>query len=174
MVDYLKQKKKEVLISGIAILGIALIAISFSVFGNHNGSPVIQNGTDSSATSTTVSVPSIDTNDNAGTNESDPALNVESKEDVNVDLSEFTKNTQTPSAPTVSNESALTNPSQTPTYNESQTKVDETDGQPKNGDKKDGYIYVEGFGWIKDEGGSAVGEEFGSDGDINKQVGQMN
>lgn len=46
------------------------------------------------------------------------------------------------------------------------------DNQPQGGDKKDGQIYVPGFGWIDDigEGQGTVGE---SDGDINKQVGIM-
>ena len=34
-------------------------------------------------------------------------------------------------------------------------------------------IYLEGFGWITDEGGGTVQENVHSDGDINKQVGNM-
>lgn len=54
-----------------------------------------------------------------------------------------------------------------------QTTVNPGSDTPKNGDKKPGYIYVEGFGWIADEGGQAQGESIDSDGDINKQVGNM-
>lgn len=45
--------------------------------------------------------------------------------------------------------------------------------EPKGGEKKDGKIYVPGFGWVKDNGGGSQGEVVGSDGDINKQVGTM-
>jgi hypothetical protein len=44
---------------------------------------------------------------------------------------------------------------------------------PKSGDKKDGKIYVPGFGWIDDSGGGVQQNDVGSDGDINKQVGNM-
>lgn len=46
-------------------------------------------------------------------------------------------------------------------------------GEPQGGDKKDGKIFVPGFGWIQDNGGGGIGEVVGSDGDINKQVGEM-
>ncbi|MGF7145466.1 hypothetical protein HNQ56_003909 [Anaerotaenia torta] len=46
-------------------------------------------------------------------------------------------------------------------------------GTPESGDKKDGKIYVPGFGWIDDNGGGVQQNDVGSDGDINKQVGNM-
>lgn len=59
-----------------------------------------------------------------------------------------------------------------PVYNEKDTKPKQS--QPKNGDKNsEGQIYVEGFGWIKDEGGGGKGTEVDSDGDVNKQIGSM-
>ena len=93
--------------------------------------------------------------------------------DVNSNIAETEKNTSTPSAPTVKDESQLTNPNSKPSYDSKDTKVNSDSGKPKNGDKKDGMIYIEGFGWIVDEGGTASGEVIGSDGDINKQVGNM-
>ncbi|ACL77068.1 DUF6550 family protein [Ruminiclostridium cellulolyticum] len=45
--------------------------------------------------------------------------------------------------------------------------------EPKGGEKRDGKIYVPGFGWVKDNGGGVHQEIVGSDGDINKQVGTM-
>lgn len=45
--------------------------------------------------------------------------------------------------------------------------------EPQHGDTKDGMIYVEGFGWIKDEGGGGQGTTVDGDGDINKQIGIM-
>ena len=47
------------------------------------------------------------------------------------------------------------------------------DSQPQGGETKDGKIYVPGFGWITDNGGGGQGTVGESDGDINKQVGNM-
>lgn len=44
--------------------------------------------------------------------------------------------------------------------------------EPQGGDKKDGQIYMPGFGWI-DEIGEGHGTVVDGDGDINKQVGIM-
>ena len=73
----------------------------------------------------------------------------------------------------MNDDSALTNPDTKPTYEDNQTNVNPDNDTPKNGDKKPGYIYIEGFGWIVDEGGEAQGDIIDSDGDINKQVGNM-
>lgn len=56
---------------------------------------------------------------------------------------------------------------------ETPTETPIQDNQPQSGDKKDGQIYVPGFGWIKDEGGGGEATVGKSDGDINKQVGIM-
>ncbi len=45
--------------------------------------------------------------------------------------------------------------------------------EPSGGEKKDGKIYVPGFGWIDDEGGGVDQKTVGGEGDINKQVGEM-
>lgn len=47
------------------------------------------------------------------------------------------------------------------------------DSQPQGGETKDGKIYVPGFGWITDNGGGGQGTTVDGDGDINKQVGNM-
>lgn len=43
----------------------------------------------------------------------------------------------------------------------------------QTGEKKDGKIYVPGFGWIEDHGGGGEGKLVDGEGDINKQVGKM-
>lgn len=45
--------------------------------------------------------------------------------------------------------------------------------EPQGGDKKDGKIFVPGFGWI-DDVGEGEGTKVDGDGDINKQIGDMN
>lgn len=58
----------------------------------------------------------------------------------------------------------LENPDVKPSYEPEQTKITEattaepSNDAPYNGQKKDGKIYFEGFGWVIDEGGVAVGE----------------
>lgn len=105
--------------------------------------------------------------------DADPVLNIDGGEDVNVNISEFEDDKTPPAPPVVSDEDALTNPDTKPTYEDDQTNVNPDNDTPQNGDKKPGYIYLEGFGWIVDEGGQAQGEIIDSDGDINKQVGNM-
>jgi hypothetical protein len=46
-------------------------------------------------------------------------------------------------------------------------------GEPQGGEKKDGKVYLPGFGWIEDHGGGGEGKVVDGDGDINKQVGTM-
>lgn len=63
--------------------------------------------------------------------------------------------------PKIEDEKALTDPTKEPTYSSEQTTVttpDTPSGTPKHGDRKDGMIYINGFGWIKDEGGGGEGE----------------
>ncbi len=45
--------------------------------------------------------------------------------------------------------------------------------EPQGGDTKDGKVYVPGFGWI-DDIGEGKGVKVDGEGDINKQVGNMN
>ena len=66
----------------------------------------------------------------------------------------------------------VTNPAKPPEYKPEDTNVSKQT-EPKAGEKKDGKIYVPGFGWIKDEGGGGKGTVVDGDGDINKQVGNM-
>lgn len=57
---------------------------------------------------------------------------------------------------------------------QSTTKSKQDNNSPKHGDTNDkGQIYVDGFGWIDDNGGGSIVNDVGSDGDINKQVGIM-
>ena len=103
----------------------------------------------------------------------DPVLDIDGGEDVNVNISDFDEDKTPPAPPKVNDDSTLTNPDVKPSYEDKQTTVNPGSDTPKNGDKKPGYIYIEGFGWIADEGGQAQGEIIDSDGDINKQVGNM-
>lgn len=66
-----------------------------------------------------------------------------------------------PEPPKIEDEEMLTNPDKEPTYEPEQTEVkpqpETPSDTPKHGDKKDDMIYINGFGWIKDEGGGGIG-----------------
>ena len=73
------------------------------------------------------------------------------------------KENEPPAPPTIEDEEMLTNPDQEPVYEPEQVKPQQTTSEtpsdtPKHGDKKDGMIYINGFGWVVDEGGGGEGE----------------
>ena len=138
-----------------------------------------------STTATNTVTPSVSTPAAAGTSTSTPEASLqpitptESASQV-TDTGKSTGTDQSIQAevtkPAEPSAEAKTNPSQKPdgqkvTNSDSSTSSSST---PKSGDKKDGKIYVPGFGWIDDNGGGVQQNEVGSDGDINKQVGNMN
>lgn len=66
-----------------------------------------------------------------------------------------------PAPPQIEDEETLTNPDQEPVYEPEQTEIkpqETSSNTPDHGDKKDGRIYINGFGWVKDEGGGGVAE----------------
>lgn len=99
------------------------------------------------------------------------------KKQVEVSLTkpEKTKKPAEPPKPKVKEPQKVQDPASPPEYEEKETKPNkETAAEPKAGDKNNnGKVYVPGFGWVEDQGGGAQEIETGSDGDINKQVGNM-
>lgn len=76
-----------------------------------------------------------------------------------------TDNTPPAEPPKVTDEKMLTDPTKEPTYENDQTTVtppetpaDSNANPAMHGQKKDGMIYINGFGWVADEGGGGVGE----------------
>lgn len=66
-----------------------------------------------------------------------------------------------PAPPEIEDEDMLTNPDAEPIYKPEQTEPQQTElpsDTPKHGDTKDGKIYINGFGWVVDEGGGGSGE----------------
>ena len=178
-------RQKKLLAAGSAaavlvlVLGIAVFTLGG---GNAETPPAAPQGSQPEATVSDVpqpevtppevSVPVAET-PGADTPSPDPVLNVEEENHVEVNLSEFEKPEAPPEPPKAKDEGALTNPEQPPVYEDEQKVVEPSSAAPQNGQKQDGAIYIEGFGWIKDEGGGTIQQEFHSDGDINKQVGYM-
>ena len=86
---------------------------------------------------------------------------------INQDFSEPEKTesapqNEPPAPPQIEDEEMLTNPDKEPTYEPEQIEVkpqpETPSNTPKHGDRKDGMIYINGFGWVVDEGGGGVCE----------------
>ena len=67
-----------------------------------------------------------------------------------------------PEPPKIEDDEMLTNPDKEPIYEPEQTEVKQQpetpSDTPKHGDTKDGMIYINGFGWVVDEGGGGRSE----------------
>lgn len=172
-----KKQKLFAILGSVAVLAVAAVLIVvFTGGASEKPSPAVSDnggGTVSVVDITDKPDTESDTPQNTDIPDSDPVLNIDGGKDVNVNISDFVEDKTPPAPPKVNDDSALTNPDVKPSYEDKQTTVNSGSDTPKNGDKKPGYIYVEGFGWIADEGGQAQGESIDSDGDINKQVGNM-
>jgi cytoskeletal protein RodZ len=174
MVNFIKHKQKGFVIIRLAGLVIILLFV-FAVLGS-KGKPGSNTNAGLNKTNSVADISVSDINKDSSQNQankSDQVLNVESETHIGGNISEFDNKTSSPAPPVVSDKNTLTDPNKKPTYDNSQTNVDGNSGQPKNGDKKDGYVYILGFGWVKDDGGGASGVVVDGNGDINKQVGNM-
>lgn len=74
-----------------------------------------------------------------------------------------TKPEAAPPPPEVADTAALTNPAEPPKYESEQIEIkpqvtELPSNTPKHGDKKDGMIYINGFGWVVDNGGGGTNE----------------
>ena len=179
-------KKKTLLFGGGAIVLVLLVTLIVILTAGSKTPDILVNteSTDSGLTVNDVSDVTSDNNvsmvdlpnvEDTGTESSasDAILDPEKGGSVEVNLSEIEKEATPPPNPQVKDENQLTNPNQEPSYAEEDTKINPDSNTPQNGEKKNGMIYIDGFGWIKDEGGGTVEKSFDSDGDINKQVGNM-
>ena len=177
------KNKKLLAIVGVAAVLLIVIGVSVSMLGKGDQ----PTGTDPAAaptddttedvsqppeeetTTPTLEVPDVSAPENTPAQEqANPVLNVEQEDQVDVDLtdSETKPETTPPPAPSPEEQQAASE-------NNEPIVSDPAANQPQNGDTQNGSIYIEGFGWIPDEGGSSVQHNIDSDGDINKQVGTM-
>lgn len=87
--------------------------------------------------------------------EAEPQTTVNDKEQEIQKEPEKTEKEKPKEAPALSEEADVENPETQPSYKETQEPEKQPpadNGTPKTGDTKDGMVYVEGFGWIPDEG----------------------
>jgi hypothetical protein len=83
--------------------------------------------------------------------------------EVDQSFTESTKPETTPPPPEITDQAVLTNPAEPPQYESEQVEIkpqvtEPPSDTPKHGDKKDGMIYINGFGWIVDNGGGSRSE----------------
>lgn len=176
------KSKKLLAVSGLAAL-LIVISVSLFVFRKNNqpaesgpsAAPIdvavedVSKPLEEKTTPPAVEVPDVSLPESSPTQEQpDPVLNVEQEDQVDVDLldSEIKPEDTPPPAPSPEEQQAAEE-------NNEPIVSDPAAGQPQTGDTQGGSIYLEGFGWIPDEGGGSVQHNIDSDGDINKQVGNM-
>lgn len=166
--------KRSLTIAGIGVVCVVLvIGISYQLKAKGvNGSDVT---TSSSSTPSEVTVSTIGTGNNT-TESAAPASSASSQEPetsskvdqvIQPDVSKPATPSSKPAA-----QGSTTNPSKAPSYSSKDTAPSKASGN-QNFQKKNGKIYVPGFGWVTDNGGGGSGTTVDGGGDINKQVGQM-
>lgn len=74
-----------------------------------------------------------------------------------------TKPEAAPHPPEITDDAVLTDPAEPPKYESEQVEIkpqvtEPPSYTPKHGDKKDGMIYINGFGWVVDNGGGGTNE----------------
>lgn len=162
--------KRSLTIVGIGVVCVGII-IGISYQLKAEGAKDVDVTPSSSASSSEVIIPAIGTNDHTTGNAapassaSSQAPEASSKADqvIQPDVSK-------PAAPSSkpAPQGSTTNPSKAPTYNPKDAAPSKA-SEPSGGETKNGKVYLPGFGWVTNTGGS--GTTVNGDGDVHKQVG---
>ncbi len=179
--------KKRLMLAGLGVLGIVLVVAIAAQF--RTGTPT-DGKADTSSVASDTSVPSISAPEATGSSP-DVSVPVVSAPDTasqnggakdTGDSSGTDQSIQAqvtkPSAPSAE---AKTNPDQTPdgkkafkTDNGTPTADSSSKpSTPKSGDKKDGKIYIPGFGWVTDNGGGGSGTTANDMYENGNKIGKM-
>lgn len=156
--------KRIASVFGLSVVCIALIAVIAMQFNKEDESSIQADVTTSALEDVKVS---IYRDESSGSSETQAVMEKSETESVQTTIivqdnfSEATKPAE-PEKPNVDasgQDNVLTDPATTPAYKESDVTVTSPqETTPQNGDKKDGKIYVNGFGWVENEGGGGVSE----------------
>lgn len=174
-----EKTKKRFTLAGLGVLSIVLVVAIATQFRTGT---LTNAKADASSAASDASVPSISAPETTGSSP-DVSVPVVSTPDTasqnggakdNGDSSGTDQSIQAqvtkPSAPSAE---AKTNPNQTPDGKKAADSSSEP-STPKSGDKKDGKIYVPGFGWIEDNGGGGSGTTAGDMYENGNKIGNMN
>lgn len=165
--------KKNVIITGTSIVCAALICVTVSRFAAEQPMQTDRTYAETEPAEIVTTVVTTLTPDQKepeitmtikSNKAAETEIPAETKPMTEVDRSfeKITKPVTEPPAPEVKDEAALTDPAAPPEYEPQQTTVTaapkpKTD-TPRHGETKDGKIYINGFGWVKNEGGEVHGE----------------
>ncbi|ARP50225.1 MULTISPECIES: DUF6550 family protein [Caproicibacterium] len=166
--------KRSLTIAGIGVVCVAvIIGISYQL--KAEGAKDVDVTPSSSASSSEVTVSPIGTDNNTtestapSSSASSQAPETSSKADqvIQPDVSKPAAPSSKPAA-----QGSTTNPSKAPTYSSKDTSPGKGSGD-KNFQKKDGKIYVPGFGWVTNNGGGGSGSTASDMYENGNKVGQM-
>lgn len=166
--------KKNVIIAGTSLVCAALVCVTVSRFAGEQNAPPDRTYAETEpaeivTTVVTTAAPDMKEPEITMTVKSEKAAETKAvsetvaKPMTEVDRSfeEMTKPATEPPPPAVEDEAALTDPAAPPKYEPAQTTVtaapEPKADTPQHGETKDGKIYINGFGWVKDEGGGGTG-----------------
>lgn len=172
----LSSKRKKVLfIAGLCVVCIVIVVVIASHFITSSRADNItrpsSTSADNESPTTSLNIDSVELNEDIQPSEqpiesASPDVSTGTDQSIQSDPIKPQAPTSTPKP-----QGDTTNANTTPTYNSEDTVVAEP-SESQAGATQDGKVYVPGFGWQTETGSS--GTAVGSDGDINKQVGDMN
>lgn len=169
----LTDKNKRIFtIAGIGMVCVALIVgISYRFHAQNVKSTDISSSTPSSSE---VVVAAVNNESVSSESSSSTVSSAASSSQVETSDQKIQPDVSKPSAPSSKPQAQgnASDSSKTPSYSSQDTTAGKST-EPSGGEKKDGKIYVPGFGWVTDNGGGGSGTAVDGSGDINKQVGQM-
>lgn len=179
-----EKAKKRIIIAGLSAVCVILVIAISSQFKKDDSSdaiiPVTPTVTDAAELDADIITPAVETSNEQEITVQPIEPTATSAPTKGADSTGTEQSIQTepvkPKAPTetpaVSDEKAVTNPDKEPEY-KLEDKVKTKPSEPKSGDKNEkGQVYVPGFGWV-DNSGANEGTVVDGDGDIDKQVGEM-
>lgn len=171
-------KTKKLVIGGLAIVAVCLVVGLCWYLGTigHNEAQeeaLVETATDDiKVTVPETTVPVGERTDELEETEDSEAENTLVEEDAEQKPQTKEEAQQPESKPEVTDDNAVNNSGKAPQYEPEVTQPQQPQ-DPPGGTNSGGKIYVPGFGYVDDPGVPA-GESAGSDGDWNKQVGDMN
>lgn len=185
-----EKTKRRLTITGLGVVSIALVIAIASQFKTEvpNESEILPTQVVSSEVTPSVDIPDTSTLPSETPKISVPSINptetpavmegadtgksTGTEQSIQTEPTKPPVPTEAPKPEASKEEQPAANPSKPP-ENKTEGTVKTTPQEPTGGEKKDGKIYVPGFGWIEDEGGGVEQHIIDGEGDINKQVGEM-
>ncbi len=167
--------KRVVMFAGLAVACVAALSLVYSRVNAAQPTKVVSSASSGQivlASPNSITVPPISSSPSSDTGSAFvPSSGAVSSKPLTV----VSKPSSQPPKPKPPASSALTNKAKKPSYSSKPTASSKaiTDGQPKNGDVKNGKTYVDGFGWVDGTGGGKAENSPDVGGDIHKQVGTM-